>query len=129
MRAAVNFEEKNLKKRILVIEEEEAIRNLFSIMLSKMAYVVSLAENGRHGLNYFEKNAYDLVICDLTMDDTDGWTIARHIKEKSPHTPVILMTGWGKEEILPQMPQSRADFVMFKPMGFQEVKHTVEKFL
>ncbi|MDM8522506.1 response regulator [Desulfococcaceae bacterium HSG8] len=117
------------KKRILVIEEETALRLFFKILLLKMKYGVTVTDSGENGLECFQKKSYDLVLSDLTMSGMDGWTLARHIKEVSPCTPVILMTGWSREMIKPHFKESRADLVIFKPMGFYEIKNVLNWFL
>lgn len=115
------------KRSILVIEEEKAVRDVLLAMLSRIGYQVAVASSGEGGLFFFLNGSFDLVLCDLTMPGMDGWTLARHIKDKSPDTPVCLMTGWGEEEIMPKLKQSAADSVMFKPFTFHKLQETVER--
>jgi len=117
------------KARILVVEEKETLRNVLSEMLLSMGYGVTLASNGEEGLELFHKGSYDLALVDLSMPLMDGWTLARRIKEKSPHISVCLMTGWLKEEIEPKIKESAADFVLFKPFKLYALQETVERML
>ncbi len=119
----------SLKKRILVIEEEQAVRCLFSLAISRMGYDVTVVSNGKDGLDSFQKGYYDLVISDLGMIPMDGWTLVRHIKEISSHTPVGLMTGQVRDDIMPELRQSNAEFVLFRPCSIYVLKKIIERFL
>ncbi len=114
---------------ILVVEEEKSIRVLLLEALSKTGYKVTLAGSGEEGLELFYKEAYDMVLADLTMSAMDGWTLARLIKEESPDTPFCLMTGWDAQEIVPKIKKSAVDFVLFKPFGLSELQKTIKRML
>ena len=127
----VEGERKSEDKRvkILVVEEEQNIRVLLSMVLSKAGYKVTLASSGGEGLELFYKEAYDFILADLTMSAMDGWTLAVLIKEKSPGTPFCLMTGWDAKDILPRIKKSAVDFVLFKPFGMDKLQKTIKRML
>ena len=114
---------------ILVVEEEQAVREVLLKMLLSLGYQLTVADSGEEGLDQFQNGSYDLVLTDLTMSAMDGWTLASHIKDKSPNTPICLMTGWGEEEIRHQIEGSAVDFVIFKPFGLQELQEMLKKIL
>ena len=111
--------------RILVVEAEEEIRKFLSTFLSMAGYEVTCARSGEEGLDLFVNGSFNLVLSDLTMSSMDGWALARHIKDKSPNTPVGLMTGWGEEEITTMMKESAVDFALFKPFGSGQLQEAV----
>ncbi|MCD6264917.1 MAG: response regulator [Deltaproteobacteria bacterium] len=114
---------------ILIVEEEKALREVLLKMLLSLGYQVTVADSGKEGLEQFQKGSYDLVLTDLTMPSMDGWTLASHMKDKSPNTPICLMTGWAEEEIRPQVAGSAVDFVIFKPFGLHELQEMLKKIL
>ena len=117
----------NNKARILVVESEESLQRLLSQVLKRLKYKVSIASSGEEGLAFFNRGAYDMVLTDLNMPSMDGWTLASRIKEKSPNTPICLITGCDEKEIVPKIKESAVDYVIFKPFRFEELKHKIER--
>jgi len=81
--------------RILVIDDEKAIRDSFSAHLEDCDYEIVTAENGRIGLEIFESHSPDLVLVDLRMPEVDGIQVLEHISRNSPLTPLIVASGTG----------------------------------
>jgi predicted RNA-binding protein YlqC (UPF0109 family) len=102
-------------KKILVVDDDELLLEAVPQMLCSLGYDVISANNGDSGLNLFLKRKCDIVLTDLEMPGLDGISLALHIKEKSPDTPVILMTGHDRESIMGQMRDSAVDMTLFKP--------------
>jgi DNA-binding NtrC family response regulator len=117
------------RRQILVIEDNIAIGSVLSRALSRAGYEVSHAEDSSEGLNLFSNSPFDLVITDLHMPRMDGWTLASHIKKYSPHTPILLITGQGKDAILEKIKGSSVDFAIFKPFTLEEIRKTVHRML
>ena len=112
--------------RILVVDDEKNIRDILSKALSYMGFEVSVASSGNEGLNLFLRNSFDLVLTDLQMPGLDGWTLALHIKDKSPNTQVVLITGSEKKAVMDKLEGSCVDSVMFKPFTLEEIQETVK---
>ena len=91
------------KKRILVVDDDAMIRNLLYASLSKMDYEVTTASGGAEGFKQFSQNTFDLVITDCKMPGTDGWQLAALIKQASARTPIIMITGQSKDEVMDDM--------------------------
>ncbi len=81
--------------RILIIDDEKAVRDSFNAHLEDCGYEILTAENGRVGLSLFEKEAPDLVIVDLRMPEVDGMQVLEQIGRLSPLTPLIVASGTG----------------------------------
>lgn len=117
---------KEVPKRILVAEDNKAIRVVVSEFLEFIGYEVALAINGIEALAVFIASSFDLVLTDLEMPVMDGLSLAGHIKARSPHTPVILVTGADRETVLKKVVNGPVDSVIFKPFKLKDLQKTVQ---
>jgi DNA-binding NtrC family response regulator len=83
---------------ILVIDEEQAIRDLLDTLLSGKGYDVILADSGEKGLEVFRRTRPDVVVLDLKMPGMDGLTVLKELRALDPTKPVIFLTGAGTPE-------------------------------
>ncbi|NLS91947.1 MAG: response regulator [Planctomycetaceae bacterium] len=81
---------------VLVIEDEPALRESMADYLEDREFRVFTAENGRMGLEVFERERPDLVLTDLRMPDVDGLEVLRRVGELSPETALIVVSGTGR---------------------------------
>ncbi|MGB7575022.1 MAG: PAS domain S-box protein, partial [Thermodesulfobacteriota bacterium] len=116
---------KGRKARILVIEDEEFVRSVLSRTLAQADHQVTLAEDGRRGVQLFKEGKFDIVLTDLGMPGVSGWEVCRMIKEISPHTPVGMITGWGGERSQSKMEEYGLDFIISKPFDFAQILNVV----
>lgn len=79
-------------KRILIVDDEDQIRNILRMYLIKEGYDVTEAEDGEKALKLFYEKPYDMVILDVMLPKKDGWSILREIK-KYTDIPVIMLTA------------------------------------
>ncbi len=112
--------------KILIVDDSKDIRDILSKMLSLMGFEAAVASNGNEALNLFLTNSFDLVLTDLEMPDLDGWTLALHIKDKSPNTPVVLITGSEKKAVMERLEGSSIDSILFKPFMLEDIQKTVQ---
>jgi two-component system capsular synthesis sensor histidine kinase RcsC len=98
-------------------------------MISFIGFEVDVAENGDQALNSLVESKFDLVLTDLNMPGMDGFTLACHIKEISPETPVILVTGDEHELILKKKENSSVDSILFKPVNLQDIQKIFQNML
>ena len=115
-----------ISRRILVAEDNKSIRDVVSMFLDFMGFEVALAGNGVEALSLFLKNSFDLVLTDLEMPIMDGWSLSHCIKERSPNTPVVLMTGADRETVWKKVERGSVDSVIFKPFMLEDFKKTVQ---
>ena len=113
------------KDRILIVDDNKLIRDIVSKILAHMGYEVAEAKDSREGLGLFLHTPFNLVITDLSIPDGDGISLASSIKKKSPHTPVILMTGHSSDTI----ERGPVDCIMHKPFTWVDLEKTVQMFL
>ena len=83
-------------QRILIIDDEAAIRESLETLLTLEGYVVETAVNGEEGLLSIEESLYDLVLLDLALPGKSGLEILPLIRERHPSLPVIMITAFGK---------------------------------
>ena len=82
-------------KNVLFVDDDVTARYLVAEILSSAGYDVETATGGESGLEAFEAGHFDIVITDLVMPEPDGLEVLQAIKRKSPHTPVIVLSGLG----------------------------------
>ncbi|MBF0489566.1 MAG: response regulator [Candidatus Omnitrophica bacterium] len=82
--------------KVLVIEDDESAKNFLGRVIKKEGFSVLTAENGRVGVEIFEKEHPEIVISDLKMPEMSGMEVLKAIKRISPLTQVILMTAFGE---------------------------------
>jgi CheY-like chemotaxis protein len=113
-------------KRILVADDDKRIQDVVSELLEFMGFEVALAGNGIEAMAVFLDSSFDLVLTDLQMPVMDGLSLASHIKERSPSTPVILLTGSDGETVRKKMERAPVDSVIFKPFRLEDLQRTVQ---
>jgi len=115
-----------ISSRILIAEDDKTIRDKVSRFLIFMGFEVSLADNGVEALRIFIESSFDMVLTVLKMPAMDGLSLAIHIKERSPSTPVILLTHSDRETVLKNMERGPFDAVLFKPFRMKELQRTIQ---
>jgi len=84
--------------KILVVDDDQGIREFLEIMISREGYDVTCAENAIKALNRCKKEKFDLILTDLKMPKVDGIEFLKNVKDISPETMVILMTAYASAE-------------------------------
>ena len=84
-----------MKYKILIIDDEKNIRDIFSLLLEEEDYSVQTAENGKQGLTKSLSFKPDLILLDMNMPDYSGIEVLAKIKEKTPAAEVIIITAFG----------------------------------
>lgn len=111
---------------ILVVDDDQAIRSILSCILSMLGFQVALATNGREALDLCAKSRFEFVLTDFQMPGMDGFTLASNIKNSSPKTPVIMITGSDERLVRERMGKGCVDRVLFKPFKLEDVYESIE---
>lgn len=82
--------------KVLIIEDEEKMRELMKIAFKKENFETYEAVDGKQGLSMFKDNEVDIVVLDVMLPEIDGWTVCREIR-RSSNVPIILLTARGEE--------------------------------
>ena len=115
--------------RILVVDDEQSMRDFLSIMLKKEGYDVVTAENGGGALKAIQAEIFDLVITDVKMPDIDGIEVLKTVKEVSPETVVIMITAFATAETAVEAMKLGAYDYITKPFKVDEIKLVIQKAL
>jgi DNA-binding NtrC family response regulator len=84
--------------RILAVDDEAITLQNMKHVLEKDGHEVTVADNGRSALRLVEEELFDVVVTDLKMNDVDGLQVLKRVKEVSPTTEVIVVTGYASVE-------------------------------
>ncbi|MCS6885628.1 MAG: response regulator [Acidobacteriota bacterium] len=113
---------------VLLIDDEDIVRGAMEEILLDEGFAVVPATTGAEGIELFLSRHFDLVITDLGMPGLHGWDVIKQVKEKSPTTPVILLTGWANQTDL-TLAQERAVTLLAKPISGNELVTVIAKLL
>jgi DNA-binding NtrC family response regulator len=116
-------------EKILVVDDEEHVRVLFSRVLQKEGYEVDCASSGNEAIDKLAKDSFDLVVTDLKMDGIDGLDLVRKGKTVNKGLPFILITGYGTAHMAVSAAKEGADVFLMKPIDMTELKSAVKKAL
>lgn len=113
--------------KILVVDDEEIVRELCSKALTKSGYPVTTATNGQEAVDEVRKGNGDIVLLDLKMSLMDGLEALEIIKRESPHVEVIIITGFASvENAIEAMKKGAYDFLL-KPLKPDQIRMVVER--
>ena len=112
--------------RILVIDDEESIRNTLQEILEYEKYSVDLAEEGTQGLEFVKKNDYNVILCDIKMPNMDGIDVLERVTRLQPDTPVIMISGHGNiDTAVESIKKGAYDFIE-KPLDLNRLLITIK---
>ena len=115
-------------RQILVVDGDHDTVKFFSDLNVKLGFEVVTADSGIEGLHRFVNSDFDLVFTDSKMILKDGFSLAYHIKARSPETPVVMLVGQNTQDPADKEEGCCIDYLLFKPFGFKDIKFTIRKF-
>ena len=115
-----------MKKKILIVDDEKAVRAAMVMALSSFKYEIDVAENGVQAIDCLDKISYDLIITDYSMPEMDGLELIRVICSKYPTLPVLMVTA--AEFALDILKDKNVSYFP-KPFKVLELKNRVEDIL
>ncbi len=111
-----------MKPRILVVDDEESIREFLNIMLKKEGYDVTCVEDGQKADEILKKKSFELVISDLQMPHITGLELLKIVKDNYPNTLFMLITAFGTTETAVEAMKNGAYDYITKPFKLDEVR-------
>ncbi len=116
-----------MRKRILIVDDEESMRHMLSIMLKKEGYEVEAAANGRLALEALAKGGFDAVLCDIRMPEMDGVGFLKALDHRAQELTVIMMSAFGTiDTAIEAMKLGAYDYIS-KPFKSDEILLTLRK--
>ncbi|OGR68869.1 MAG: hypothetical protein A2081_04330 [Elusimicrobia bacterium GWC2_61_19] len=116
-----------MEKKILIVDDEDLVRNYVRRALSTRGWAVSERPDGAAALALLEKETFDAVICDLKMPDMRGEEVIKRIRAGYPATKLIVITGSVSNITSPLVPGVEVDGFLIKPFGIDEIRELTEK--
>lgn len=118
-----------MQTRILVVDDEQSMREFLAILLEREGYHVAQAENADAALKMLESDTYDLVVSDVSMPGLNGMALLERIKTTTPETAVLMITAYTTaEQAVEAMKLGAYDYIA-KPFKVEEVKVLVKNAL
>src|ERR1035438_2577960 len=114
------------KARILVVDDEESIREFLEIMLKKEGYDVTLAEDGKKAQEILKKKSFDMVISDLQMPHVTGIELLKYVKDLNTDVVFMIITAFGTTETAVEAMKLGAYDYITKPFKIDEVRRSEE---
>ncbi|RMH85631.1 MAG: sigma-54-dependent Fis family transcriptional regulator [Calditrichaeota bacterium] len=113
--------------RVMVVDDEENIREVLSSYLDSLGYEVVTANDGQDALEKFEPGTYDLVISDLLMPNIDGLELLKRVREKDRDVIFLMITGYPSIETAVEAIKKGAYDYITKPFHMEDVKLRIER--
>lgn len=111
-----------MKAKILVVDDEESIREFLEIMLKKEGYEVTLAEDGLKAKELVQKKSFDMIISDLQMPNMTGIELLKFIRQNYPEIVFMMITAFGTTETAVEAMKMGAYDYLTKPFKIDEVR-------
>ncbi len=120
-----------MTKKILVVDDEEVVRKVLRIHLTRLGYEIKEAADGVQALEELKNDNFDLVICDIMMPIKDGWQVLREIKSnpKFAHIPVIVLTAKNECADIRKGYKLDADYYITKPFSKLQLIYEIKLIL
>ena len=106
---------------VMIVDDEQEIRDSLSEVLTDEGFLAYTAENGAVALEMLSEQHYDIIISDIKMPEMDGVTLLQRVKEQAPDTFVILITSYGSTETAVEAMRHGAIDYILKPIDFDEL--------
>eukprot|EP01156_Anaeramoeba_ignava_P009913 Anaeramoba_ignava/a478447_17.p4 GENE.a478447_17~~a478447_17.p4 ORF type:complete len:122 (+),score=7.63 a478447_17:1950-2315(+) len=116
-----------MTKNILVVDDEENIREIISEFLQTLGYNVVEASNGEEAIIACSKTKFHLIISDIRMPKMNGLKLLKAIKTYMPDLPVILMTGYQPSKAQEESLSTKADGYLLKPFSLNSLRQSILK--
>ncbi len=132
--APASLPQRAVKTSMLVVDDEEHVRELLRDILEKENCEVALADNGQDALLQFKERRFDAIFTDVGLPGMSGWELARAIRERDDQIPLAVVTGWGEAVGSHEQKAAGVNWVVAKPFTVdqivgiaREVSHRQEK--
>lgn len=113
--------------KILVVDDEQVMRDLFKRVLSLKGYSVTAVDSGKESVEKVKANGFDIAFVDVVMPVMDGVETFRALKEANPKLHVVMMTGFAVEDKIREAMKNGAMDYLYKPFDIVEIMAVIGK--
>lgn len=113
--------------RILVVDDDESIRQVLATILEEEGYVVDTAENGREAIEKSNAKFYNLALVDIRLPDMEGTKLLSAMRESTPKMVKIIITGYPSMQNAVEAVNKGADAYILKPLNMDNVLNTIKE--
>jgi len=113
--------------RVLVVDDEDFVRELLRDILESLGHQVAEAEDGFKALELFSSESFDAVFTDIGMPGMSGWELARSIRESNTQIPVAVLTGWGEAVSSREQKNAEVNWIVAKPFPIERIAEIVKE--
>jgi DNA-binding NtrC family response regulator len=117
------------KSRILVVDDEDALRMVLSSELSSSGYDVTTASDGDEAITVIQNKKFDLILLDIKMPKVDGFEVLKFAKKNFPQVKVIMLTGFADLKNAIESKKHGAEDFVSKPYDLVDLLTTIERVL
>lgn len=114
-------------EKILIVEDEEVVRDYLSEILSGFGYKPITAVDGNDGLKKFREYDLSMVLTDVRMPVMDGLSMLKNIRSEDPSIPIIVITGFPTVDSAVESLVAGADYYLVKPINIDDLKAKIIK--
>ncbi|OGP86425.1 MAG: histidine kinase [Deltaproteobacteria bacterium RBG_16_54_11] len=114
-------------KRVLVIDDEENLRHYLQMVLGEAGYQVATASDGAEGLEKMQRQAWDIILCDIRMPRMDGMAFLKEAKTRGMDGTIIMMSAYGTVDSAVEAMKIGAYDYVSKPFNADEIILTIKK--
>ena len=113
--------------RILVVDDDESIRDTMKAILEDEGYIVDFAVSGREAIKKTEETAYNVALLDIRLPDMDGVKLLKLMKDTVPRTRKIMVTGYPSMQNTLEALNKNADAYLIKPVDIEKLLSTIKE--
>ena len=115
-----------VSKKILVVDDEKAIREVIKVRLVKLGYDPVFAENGKEALEILDREMFPLILMDLRLPGMDDIELCIQIKKRNSDTVIYAFSGGVSELDYDHLEEKGFDGLLCKPVSFRVLKQAIE---
>lgn len=116
-----------MPKKLLLVDDEIEIRGFLKDYFEDRDFDVSIAGDGMEGMELFEKQSFDLIVCDMMMPKMIGLEFLRRVKAKKPDQKVIIMSGVKEETMVAKAKELGCEHYLAKPVRLADIEAKVSE--
>ncbi len=117
------------QEEILIVDDEQALRELAAELLSQKGYRIKCAASAKQALQMMQSSSFDLLLSDLIMPDMNGYQLAGEVRDKYPATKILLASGFSDENNLEDFDQQLHAQMLHKPYNSQILFKAIRELL